>query len=409
MNSQVKTTATAALILVLLAAYVSLCTRLYLAKRASRGNSVESLERATRLDPWNAQYHYALARARIFGLMDFTAGFKEYENALVLNPHSARYWLDLAAAYQMKGDAVSQRHALERAVQADPKTPDVVWEVASYYVLQGDLEKALPLYRIALESQPEEVRSVLNIIWQVSNGNADAILEKALPPNPDQYLEFLRLTVEKKNLDASNKAWQKLMALHKPFDIHAAFPYFQFLLEQKQSAAARNAWQQVASTEYQADQDNLIVNGDFERPLLGGGLEWNFMNMGTLELKLDSLEFHGGNHSLLANFDAGAPPHLGMYQPVPVGSGTTYQFSGFMKAVELTTASGPRFLVTDAFTREPLFLSDDISGTTGWKELSGTFKTGPNTTLLKIELVRQPAGALIRGRVFIDDLVLRPR
>ena len=71
------------------------------------------------------------------------AALRPYRAAVHLNPHSARYWFDLASAYQVLGDTSNQTSALEHAIAADPTTPDVAWEAANFYLVQGENEKAL--------------------------------------------------------------------------------------------------------------------------------------------------------------------------------------------------------------------------------------------------------------------------
>ena len=40
--------------------------------------------------------------------------------AVQLDPHSARYWFDLASAYQVLGDVSNQTEALEHAIKPIP-------------------------------------------------------------------------------------------------------------------------------------------------------------------------------------------------------------------------------------------------------------------------------------------------
>jgi Tfp pilus assembly protein PilF len=396
----------AAVILSLTSGYAVVCTRLFLADRVAQNKTIESLQSASQLSPFDANHHYLLARAKTLALLDFESGIEEYKKAAALNPNSARIRLDMAAAYQMMGDTENQRRALDEAVRVDPNTPEVAWEAATFYVVQGDSEKAIPLYRAVLQAQPGEIKSVLNTLWILGDGKTTEILDKALPADPALYLEFLNLAVEKKDATAAAQIWERLFEKQMRFDVRSAFVYFQFLLQQQRADQALRAWKQATASEYHPTRENLMVNGDFENELLNGGLEWNFIKLPEVELKLDALEFHSGNRSLLASFDSGTRPTLGIAQYVAVEPGTSYRFSAFMKAVELTTASGPRVMISDASSGQELLLSDDITGTTGWKEFRGAFKTGRNTAVLKVEMVR--GKGLIRGKVYMDDFVLSP-
>src|SRR5437899_2848260 len=102
----------------------------------------QSLRAALRLDPGNADYHnrlglyYDLAR-------DYKASIAEYDAAVRLNPHYAKYWLKLADAYQMTEDTDRQARSVERAIRAEPTGPDVAWQAANLYLVQGRTDEAL--------------------------------------------------------------------------------------------------------------------------------------------------------------------------------------------------------------------------------------------------------------------------
>ena len=100
--------------------------------------------------PRNADYRNHLGRYYALVARDPGAAIEPYRAAVQLNPHSARYWFDLASAYQVLGDTSNQSWALEHAIEADPTTPDVAWEAANFYLVQGDNEKALREFHVVL-------------------------------------------------------------------------------------------------------------------------------------------------------------------------------------------------------------------------------------------------------------------
>ena len=48
----------------------------------------------------------------------------------------------------------TRRAALEHAIQADSMTPDVAWEAANLYLVQGENEKALREFRVVIANDP---------------------------------------------------------------------------------------------------------------------------------------------------------------------------------------------------------------------------------------------------------------
>jgi hypothetical protein len=49
-----------------------------------------------------------------------------------------------------------------------------------------------------------------------------------------------------------------------------------------------------------------------------------------------------------------------------------------------------------------------LATTTGWRQSSFTFTTGPQTTLVVVKLLRDPAGGVLSGRFWLDDVTLKP-
>ena len=127
----------AAIAVALASAYVGLAGTLFLAAWFGERAELTSLQRAVRFDPGNANYRNHLGRYYELVARDPAAAIGPYTEAVRLNPHSARFWFDLASAYQVRGDVANQTAALEHAIEADPTTPDVAWEAANLYLVQG--------------------------------------------------------------------------------------------------------------------------------------------------------------------------------------------------------------------------------------------------------------------------------
>lgn len=103
--------------------YLFFAGRLFVATVFGERPELPSLQRAARLDPGNADYRNHLGRYYALVARDPAAAIEPYRAAVQLNPHSARYWFDLASAYQVLGDTSNQTWALEHAIEADPHHP----------------------------------------------------------------------------------------------------------------------------------------------------------------------------------------------------------------------------------------------------------------------------------------------
>ena len=410
LRSRLRKIAFAAACCLLAAWYSGLSLRAYFAARLAAVPGIPNLERAIRLEPTNAEYRELLGRNFALSAASLDEAIANYRISLRLNPYDARSWLDLAGAYQVAGRTGEQEESVEHAVEADPTTPHVAWEAANFFLLQGNPEKALPYFKVVLAYEPDMVDATLRMCWRVT-GDVDLLLIQVLPRSPDIYFSFLQLLISRQEVAAAEKVWSSLIGLNQEFPPNLAFPYFRFLLAKQEVAAAETAWQQTAAINrtlqpYLRSGENLVVNGGFEENILDGGFDWAFKMNPHATLAIDTIDFSAGTHSLSITFDGLNPPDAGIFQFIPVKPDAQYEFSAQYKAAELDTASGPRFSLTDPYSGVSCVLTDDILGTNAWRPVQAQFHTGANTKLLLLRIVRQPADALIRGKLWIDEVRL---
>ncbi|HEV2272729.1 MAG TPA: carbohydrate binding domain-containing protein [Acidobacteriaceae bacterium] len=361
-------------------------------------------------EPANSEYPDLLGRQLALSGTSVNEAISDYRTAVRLNPYEARYWLDLAGAYQFTGDTTEQAASVLHAVEADPTTPHIAWEAANFFLVQGDLEKSLRYFQVVLGNDPEAVGSVLELCWRAS-GDATQIMDHALPPRADLYLSFLGLLVTRQQVAAAESVWNRLIELKQPFSATPALPYFRLLIAQHEVDAAKTAWQQLAKVDpslepYLPSQRNLVVNGGFEENLLNGGFDWWFQSYSHAELNIDTNEFRTGTRSLSVTFDGQSVPGPQLVQFIPVKPNTSYEFSVESRTQDIDTASGPRFAITDAYTNQSYVLTDDTLGSTPWRIQEARFQTGSNTKLVMLKIVRDPPQPLIRGKMWIDDVML---
>src|SRR5258708_39650994 len=87
--------------LVLVGLYVHLALRAYLASHLAAAPTLSNLNKATGLEPSNAEYRELLGRNLALFDADLNDAIASYRTALYLNPYVARYWLDLTGAYHV--------------------------------------------------------------------------------------------------------------------------------------------------------------------------------------------------------------------------------------------------------------------------------------------------------------------
>lgn len=387
--------------------YLTFCGRYFLASYFSHTPELGRLQRAVRLAPGSAEYHQMLGRL-YFSENHLQEAWQQYRIATQLNPHEAHYWFELAGLEQVIGDIDQQRYALERAIAAEPTTPEVAWEAANFFLIQGDAQKALHEFRVVLESDPTLTYAALQAASHA--GDVDTIVRQVLPPQPDAYLALIDLLTAKKDSAGAAKVWQGLANLRKPFESQRALDYVNYLILQRDIPQARLVWRQTAQlcglSAYLTSHDNLVVNPSFSLDILNRGFDWHYLREHSVEVELDPTDFHGGHRSLAIAFEGPGVNEAGIFEFIPVKPDTNYEFSGYYKSDKMEGAGGPRFAVEDAYTSATYFESDDLKDADVWRATGGQFKTSADAELVVLRVVRVPAGSPIRGKVWIDDLRL---
>ncbi len=389
--------------------YIAVCGRLFLASLFGEKVELASLQRAARLDSSNADYRDHLGRYYALVARDPASSIEPYRAAVQLDPHSARYWFDLASAYQVLGNVSAQTDALEHAIKADPTTPDVAWEAANLYLVQGEDEKALREFRVVLENDPSLANSAMQLCWRIKP-DADALLTDVVPARAQAYIAFLSLLMTKQETAATMKVWDALVATQEHFEQRYLFEYFRYLILHKSVDEAFQVWREGAGrfgySSYVPIAHNLIVNGTFDLDILNGGFDWQYQKQRSVTLTLDPSDFHGGRRSLLVTFDGPGVTDAGIYQFVPVQPNTAYEFSAYYKNGDLEGAGGPHFTLQDFYTSAVLYDSDELKDAAFWKSATGEFTTGADSRLLLLHIRRLPEGSPIRGKLWVDDFRL---
>ncbi len=438
LNTPARKRTAAAIVILIAASYSLAVTREAVSVWLGSRVQLTSLRAAAWLDSGSADYRNHLGRYYDLVARDPATAIVHYKEAVQLNPHSARYWFDLASAYQVLGDRANQTAALEHAIRADSMTPDVAWEAANLYLVQGEDEKALREFRVVMANDPSLAATSIQFCWRI-NPDVDSLLRDVVPHAADAYIPFLTLLqtnadvllgkvshpsdgddiallTQQMKLETTGtfKVWDALMQTDQPFEIRRVFDYVRFLIVHKEVDEAVLVWQQVATrfhlTSYLPSSNNLIVNSRFDLDVLNGGFDWQYQKQPAVTLTLDPVEHHAGRRSLLIGFDGAGIRDAGMYQLVAVRPNTTYDFTGYYKNGEFDGAGGPHITIQDMYTQAVLYESDELKDADFWKSADGEFTTGPDCKLVVLHIRRLPEGSPIRGKLWVDDfrLVRKP-
>jgi tetratricopeptide (TPR) repeat protein len=400
--------ATAAIFVVLIGFYVYTVLRVWRADWLQDRHDPQSLEASARLEPWDARTHWLLGMYFLNAAQDQTRALAHLNRAVELNPFEARYWLDLAAANEVANNLGENQNALDRALLAEPTSPYIAWESANFYLVRNQTDRALLLFRVAMEHDPKLTVAALSLCWRATR-SVSQIVSQALPAQPVPYFAFLGMLTAQNQSAPANELWHALTAQKLKFTVEEAFPYFDYLIKTKQVDQAEEVWRFLGKLDPELLEDpqlNLVSDGGFEGKYVNGAFGWRDQQYSQVDVSLDTSEFHNGTRALRFKFTGPAISETGVYQYVPVRPNMTYRLSAFVRSEDIDSASGPRLVIQDSYSNQALGSTDDLLGTTGWRQQVVDFVTGPEARLITIRVMRVPGNPLIKGTFWLDDVQL---
>jgi Tfp pilus assembly protein PilF len=400
---------------------ISLLFVLYLAATRAAGawyfrqRSPEAIQTATKWDPANPEYYDVLATLmHLYASGSSNEITQLYEHAVRLSPRDAQFWADLGAGYDWAGRSDNALEAFERARALSPNSPEINWRLANFYVRARKIPEALQALRVVLLGDTTAGRKVFTLAANAT-GDRKAVLEM-LPHQAPIFFDYLRFRIEKGDMLCAEETWARLLQLNLGFDLPAAFPYLDALIQHRQVPKLVEAWSALAEAFPRQIQGpdstaNLITNGSFRLDMLNGGLDWRVVPTKGAVVGSDFANISPGGRALRIIFDGSNNLDYGhVFQYVPVQPSTRYRFSVSMRAQGITSDSGPRFQVCDAYNVADLFLStENLTGTSAWSQRNAEFVTKPDTHLLLIRVARLMSSRLdnkIAGTVWIADVSL---
>jgi tetratricopeptide (TPR) repeat protein len=381
--------------------------------------SPTSVQQAMAWDPGNPQYPATAANLIHFygDNADPDVVIHLYETALRLSPFEAEYYVDLAQANDWAGRPWIAAPLFCRAQELFPNAPEINWKVANYLVRTGKTSEAFPALRKVLSSGTINENQVFALI---SNARVDSVIviNELLPGNARTFVDYLNFQVDRSDLVAAQQAWDRLLLLHTPFEIKAAFHYLDALIRTRDVARALQVWSSLVErfpllVPSPASSQNLVTNGDFRGEIQNGGFDWRVNAVAGAAVTQEPSAPAGTSHSLRIDFDGSQNLYYNsVAQFIATQPNTRYDFSAVLSSEGITTDSGVGLGIFDAYNSAGLLGSTDtLTGTTPRSEHKFSFATGPGTRLVLLKVVRVPSRKFddkIAGTFWIGEVTVLP-
>ena len=383
--------------------------RIALAATLGKSTAPARLRRALAYDPANPKLHHRLGQIHSYYSVedrDPAESVKHFRRATELSPYGAGYWLDLAKVCLLMGDTASADAALNRALELSPMSPRTRWTAANHYYQTNRLEEAWPQFRRFLELSPGYAPATFQLCLRAS-GDPQLIFEKVVPSGSDSrlrlaYVDFLSAYGQ---IDFAHRFWVQTVANTSPFPFAWARSYLDRLLALGRDHEAVGVWKDlerlgIVTPPSTAEADNLVFNGNFERPPLNAGFDWRFSAFPYLEFDFQDSKAYQGTRCLRLDFTVkDNAEQEALFQIVPVTPNQTYQLKAYVRSENITSDSGPRLRVLDPTCPGCLSVSSETTvGTTAWHPVSLNFSTGSQTRLVRLSVWRA------RSRTFPTEI-----
>jgi Tetratricopeptide repeat len=389
-------------------------------------DSIE-IERGALLMPGNGEGWDLIGHAREWDIriIDPTRAIQDYQAAVKDDPRSARYWMDLASAYEAAGESSRAKDAFEQAKSVYPMSAEVAWHYGNFLLRQGNLPEAYEELRRSAAADPSLLPLTVSRTFR-AGVSVNELLDYVLPPTPNAYLQAIDFFSLRRQDDFALTMWNRLMSLatngEKPLQITQTFPFFDALIRDDRSDDARRVWPQALAAaglnaelnSRQPPNDSVVWNGNFASEFVNGGLDWRWEPVPDVWIGFDSERPSTNGRSIRLEFGGGS--NLELHEPaqfVPVEPGHSYHFHAYMRTQSITSDSGTAFALLDPnHPNELSKYTEALTGSHDWTPLEMDFTTGADTHFLLVQLARGASRSFdnrLGGVVWIADVELLPQ
>lgn len=377
--------------------------RLSWADHLSRALDAETVARAVRLSPGDADFRLKLAAARQAASADPATAL---EAAATLDPGNADTWMRLGVDAEMRGDLRAAESSLLRAADASHQFAPR-WALANYYFRRGDEAHFWRWARESLRIGYGDLNPVFQLCWHMRQ-DARLILGRAIPERPtvlDAYVQFL---TQQGRLGVSEPAAVKLAGLATSEDRATLLVWCDREIEAGAVSAALEVWNALCARHLvpypPLDPDRApLTDGGFAAESVGEGFAWRLAPAVGIVIGRNPAPRY-----LWVDFSGDQPETWApLWQFVPVAPGARYRLHFEYRTSELPTASGLRWSVLDGRTGADLAATSPWLSSSDWKPVELAFTT-PASGLLRLTLtcLRLPGATRIAGSLALRHLSL---
>lgn len=373
--------------------------------------SIATLRRAVAYFPSAARLNARLANAELSESENRNDAFARAEAAAIkstkLSPHDYRMWLALAEVRREQNNLIAEETALRQALSLAPNYTEVRWLLANLLVRADRKAEAINEFSIAAQVRPELLPASLDLVWQISGNDLQAI-SKVAGEKSEARLTLANYLIhhsrESEALDVFNKIDHQAR-----FASNQSAEFINYLIEQNKLPLARELWLDTLGEPHQP-----IYNGGFEAARQKGfdQFDWQINNSDYATITITSKQPHSGAKSLRLTFTGQHTTRLNgeLKQFIAVNPGKRYRLQCYAKTEKLVTSEGPVIAVTKSNNPDWIVNSKPITTETEqWQPLTIDFTAPQDSAVLLLTIKRTPKFSYddpMTGTIWLDDFML---
>lgn len=374
-----------AAVFLIFATYTSI--RISYAEFLFRQNTLDSVQRAVRVDHINARYFAWLAALLENNGQDPTAAL---ESAIRLNPLDSRLWIRRALNAETAGSPAEAEGLLLHAASID-RLMEPRWALMNFYFRTGNPQRFWPWAKQTFAISYGDRTPLFDLCWRVQPD--PAFIAQVLPSSYSIEFQFLKFLLDKGSLVEAAALAERIVPSAGAADARTYALCADRLLRSGDSSRAVHLWNLLCDRHllpFRAGE--TLTNPAFEQDPTGLAFDWRRPQVpGVVILRFPP--------ALRFTFTGQQPEACVLLsQTVPIEPARTYRFVFQYRTSGLAANSGLRLRVLDQTT--PDLVSDT------WTLQSITFTAAAPIGEIVVEYKRPPGLPRIEGSLEIRNLAL---
>jgi len=363
--------------------------------------------------PDSPRLHARIAAAEFRVLdRDLPKAESHLRRAIELLPGEYTYHLLLGDILEAEGNRAEAEAAYREAQRLAPNYLEVHWRLANNLVRQGKVNESLEHFRHATNRNLTLLPNAYDLIWNVSNGNLEAVTA-ITNDAPKAQLALAEFLVRQSKFTEAANIYRRIERPIRRNEMESA-AILSALIAANQVPLARELWDDTM-TEDASKPQPTIWNGSFETPIVPAfsHFDWMVKDNDYMRVAIDPQTGHSGTQALRVAFLGKDTARVDgeIKQLVLIKPGKRYRLETYYKIRQLITPMGPRVAITDPTSQTLIVASDALpEGTHAWQQLNLEFTAPTNLSAVLVQIQRIPKYSYddpTRGSIWFDDFVLK--